>query len=196
MTEGTGAFDRPRLHHVTMKTTRLQEMIDWYGKVVGTEVCFQFPGGAWLTNDDANHRVALLTTPRIGDDPDKLIHAGIHHSAFEYDSIDGLLGTYARLKAEGIEPHAALDHGVTTSFYYADPDDNSVELQHDNFGDWGKSKEWMMTSPDFAADPIGKPVDPEKMIEARNAGASAEEIHQRAYAGEWPMQDYDLRVPQ
>ncbi len=196
MTEGTEAFDRPTLHHVTMKTTRLQEMIDWYGTVIGAEVSYQFPGGAWLSNDGANHRIALLFTPAIEDDPDKLVHAGMHHSAFEYDSIDGLLGNYTRLKARGIEPHAALDHGLTTSFYYADPDDNSVELQYDNFGDWQKSKEWMMTSPDFAAEPIGQPVDPQKMVEARNSGASAEEIHERAYAGEWPMQDYDLRVPQ
>ena len=38
------------------------------------------------------------------------------------------------------------------------------------------------------------PVDPEKMIEARKAGASVEEIHQRAYAGEWPA-EFDPRVP-
>ena len=39
----------PELHHINLKTTRLQKMVDWYGKVVGTEVVFQFPGGAWLT---------------------------------------------------------------------------------------------------------------------------------------------------
>ena len=36
----------PELHHINLKTTRLQKMVDWYGKVVGTEVVFQFPGGA------------------------------------------------------------------------------------------------------------------------------------------------------
>jgi hypothetical protein len=39
---------RPRastLHHVNLKTLRLQELIDWYGLVVGAEVNFQFPGG-------------------------------------------------------------------------------------------------------------------------------------------------------
>jgi catechol 2,3-dioxygenase len=188
MSERNEALIRPALHHVNLKTTRLREMIDWYGVVVGSQVTFQFPGGAWLTNDEANHRIALLHSPRLKEDPEKLAHTGMHHSAFEYDSIDGLLDTYARLKAEGIEPHATLDHGMTTSFYYADPDGNSVELQYDNFGDWEKSKEFMNASPEFAADPIGKPVDPEKMIEARKAGASLEEIHKRAYAGEWPRQ--------
>ena len=184
----------PELHHINLKTTRLQKMVDWYGKVVGTEVVFQFPGGAWLTNDEANHRIAFLSSPQISDDPEKLVHTGMHHSAFEYGSIDDLLSAYARLKGEGIEPHATLDHGMTTSFYYADPDGNSVELQHDNFGDWEKSKEWMRTSPQMVEHPIGIPVDPEKMIEARKAGASVEEIHERAYAGEWPA-EFDPRVP-
>ncbi len=185
---------RPKMHHINLKTTRLQEMVDWYGKVVGAEVVFQFPGGAWLTNDEANHRIAMLYSPRMSDDPEKLVHTGMHHSAFEYDSIDDLLAAYTRLKEEGIEPHATLDHGMTTSFYYADPDGNSVELQHDNFGDWQKSKEWMRASPQMLANPIGVPVDPEKMIEARKAGASVEEIHERAYAGEWPA-EFDPRVP-
>jgi catechol-2,3-dioxygenase len=33
-------------------------------------------------------------------------------------------------------PQACLDHGMTLSFYYVDPDGNAVELQCDVFGDW------------------------------------------------------------
>ncbi len=153
---------KPFLHHVNLKTTRLQEMIDWYATVAGLTSIFQFPGGAWLTNDDANHRLALLTSSKMSDDADKLVHTGIHHTAFEYATIDDLLNAYTRLKELGITPHMALDHGMTLSFYYVDPDGNSVELQVDNFGDWAKSKEWMHTSPDFAADPIGQFVDPDQ----------------------------------
>ena len=75
----------PVLHHINLKTTRLQEMIDWYGTVVGTTPTFQFPVGAWLSNDGANHRIALLSTPPMKDDPDKFMHTGMHHVAFEYD---------------------------------------------------------------------------------------------------------------
>lgn len=189
-----GMNARPKLHHINLKTTRLQEMIDWYGTAVGTEVIFQFPGGAWLSNDDANHRIALLTSSKLTDDPDKLSHTGIHHTAFEFDSVDDLLAHYEQLKSRGIEPHMALDHGMTTSIYYVDPDGNSVELQSDNFGDWKKSMEFMKTSPEFSDDPIGKFFDPQKMLDARKAGASEEEIHKRASTGEWHV-DYDLRVP-
>ena len=38
----------PNFHHVNLKTTRLQAMIDFYGTLVGAEVIFQFDGGAWL----------------------------------------------------------------------------------------------------------------------------------------------------
>jgi len=123
MSQGSegNAIKRPILHHVNLKTTRLQEMIDWYATVVGMSPTYQFPGGAWLTNDAANHRLALLTSSQLSDDPDKLAHTGIHHTAFEYTTIDDLLDTYTRLKGQGIEPHASLDHGMTTSFYYVDP---------------------------------------------------------------------------
>jgi len=177
---------QPVLHHVNLKTTRMQEMIDWYATVVALTTVFQFPGGAWLTNDTANHRLALLASSKISDDAGKLVHTGIHHIAFEYATIDDLLHTYMRLKERGITPHMALDHGMTLSFYYVDPDGNSVELQIDNFGDWARSQEWMRTSPDFAADPIGTFVDPAQIIAARTAGASLADIHRRAYAGEFP----------
>ena len=187
---------RPILHHFNLKTMQLQEMIDWYGIVVGMKPNHQFPGGAWLTNDEANHRLALLVSPALSDDPNKLNHTGFHHSAFVYPSMGDLLDTYLRLKALGIEPHASLDHGLTTSFYYVDPDGNSVELQSDNFRSWQESSEWMRTSPDFAANPIGMPVDPEQMVAAYQAGASFAELHQRAYAGEFkPTGPLDLRVP-
>jgi catechol-2,3-dioxygenase len=175
----------PTLHHINLKTTRLQEMIDWYGTTVGM-----------LTNDAANHRIALLASGALSDDPDKLRHTGIHHCAFEYASMDGLLDTYVRLKAAGMAPHACLDHGMTTSFYYVDPDGNSVELQSDNFGDWAKSTDYMRTMDEFAANPIGVPIDPDQMVAARDAGASADDLHRRAYAGEFmPDTPLDLRVP-
>ncbi len=187
---------RPTFHHINLKTLRIQALIDWYGTVLGMKPNFQFPGGAWLTNDEANHRIALLTSPHLREDPDKQKHTGMHHSAFEYASMGELLETYLRLKALGIEPHACLDHGMTTSYYYADPDGNSVELQSDNFGSWQESGEFMRNTAAFAANPIGMPIDPAQMAQAYRAGASFAELHTRAYAGEFqPSSPLDLHVP-
>jgi catechol 2,3-dioxygenase len=106
--------------------------------------------------------------------------------AFEYVTIDDLLNTYTRLKGLGIEPLLAADRGPTTSLYYEDPDGNSVELLVDNFGNWDESSEFMRTSPEFAAKPMGTYVDPDKLVAARKAGVSFAELHRRAYAGEFP----------
>jgi|HubBroStandDraft_6_1064221.scaffolds.fasta_scaffold357030_1 catechol 2,3-dioxygenase len=193
---GSTTILRPALHHVNLKTTRLQQMIDWYGLVVGIEVTHQFEGGAWLTNDAANHRLALLSAPGLADDPEKLRHAGLHHTAYEYPSMNDLLDTYVRLKEHGIVPHACLDHGMTMSFYYVDPDGNSVELQCDEFGDWSMSKAFMKSAPEFASDPIGIQVDPDRVVAARSGGATPQELHRRAYAGEFaPDTPLDLRLP-
>jgi catechol 2,3-dioxygenase len=186
----------PVLHHVTMKTTRPTEMMKWYDQTVGLKPNFAGEEGAWLTNDAANHRVALLVAPGLSDDPDKIAHTGMHHLAFEYPDIEGLLSTYGRLKAVGITPHACLDHGLTMSLYYVDPDGNSVELQVDNFGSWDKSSDWMRNSPEYKANPIGVNVDPERLYAAWKDGADHQELHRRCFSGEFePSVPLDLRLP-
>ena len=107
------AVTHPKFHHVNLKTTRLQEMIDWYGEVVGTHVVFQDATGAWLSNDGANHRVALLAFPGFADDPEKETRTGMHHSAFEFAGFEELNGNYLRLRERGITPEICLDHGMT-----------------------------------------------------------------------------------
>jgi catechol 2,3-dioxygenase len=186
----------PTLHHVTLKTTRVQEMIDWYGTVVGMTPNHHSRFGAWMSNDGANHRVALLAHPALCDDPDKVPHTGMHHLAFEYADIGELLDTFDRLRTEGILPHACLDHGLTTSLYYLDPDGNSVELQADNFGDWAASTQWMRTAPEFQENPIGVSVDPEQLLAAWRESGDAAALHARSFAGEFdPGAALDLRLP-
>ena len=85
---------KPALHHVTIKTSRLDEMIAWYGLVIGAQVQFRDAGAAWTTNDAANHRVAFLTVPKLSDDPDKTSHNGVHHFAFEYESFADLMTSF------------------------------------------------------------------------------------------------------
>jgi len=194
MSDDTGARG-PTFHHVNLKTTRLQEMIDWYGAVVGTEVVFQDATGAWLSNDTANHRIALLAFPSFVDDPDKDTRTGMHHSAFEFDTFAALNDNYVRLREAGITPELCLDHGMTLSYYYRDPDANHVELQCDNFGDWSQSKQWMAESDAFHANPIGQFVDPEQIAAAAARGESFQEIHRRAMDGELAPAQPPVEIP-
>jgi catechol-2,3-dioxygenase len=186
----------PKFHHFNLKTTRLQEMIDFYRTLVGAEVIFQDQVGAWLSNDDANHRIALLAFPNFVDDPDKETRTGMHHSAFEYESFDELNASYLRLRDAGIIPALCLDHGITFSYYYADPDGNNVELQVDCFGEWQKSTEWMRTSDEFKANPIGQFVDPAQVAADRAGGLGFEEIHAKAKAGGYAPEQAPVEIPE
>lgn len=174
---------RPSLHHVNIKTSRLDEMIKWYGLVVGTQVQFRYETGAWTTNDGANHRIAFLAVPGLSDDADKVRHNGMHHCAFEYGSFAELMSTYDRLRQSGVEPVFSLDHGMTMSLYYKDPDGNFVELQSDNFSDWKLSGEYMRGSPQFAANPIGVFFNPARVYETFKSGTDFETLEKAVYAG-------------
>ena len=174
---------RPSLHHVTMKTSHLDEMIKWYALVVGTQVQFRNETAAWTTNDDANHRIAFLAVPGLSDDADKVCHNGMHHCAFEYSSFAELMSAYDRLRHAGVEPAFSLDHGMTISLYYKDPESNFVELQSDNFSDWRLSGEFMRGSRQFAANPIGVFFDPARVYETFKSGTDFETLEKAIYTG-------------
>src|SRR5215467_2010104 len=149
---------RPTLHHFGVETKHLEEMVDWYSKVVGMTTTYSNARGsdpsrlavaALLSNDRAHHRMSILSPPELQEDTNKKAHAKLHHVAFEHVTIDDLLNSYVRIKKLGIEPILTTDHGPTTSFYYKDPDGNIVELFVDNFGNSEKSREYMPSSADF-----------------------------------------------
>lgn len=186
---------RPVLHHIGLTTGNFDVMVDWYAKVLGMEPTHfsKSPAGdmgieaqaLWVTNDAANHRIAMIGIPGLEPDANKSKHSRLQHVAFEYETLDDLLDTYLRLKELGIKPYVTADQGVSIAFYYDDPDGNVVELTMDTFGDWNKSTEFMKHSPVFAKRPMGKYVDVEKLLAARDQGLSSDEIHERAYAGEY-----------
>ena len=125
----------------------------------------------------------LLAVPGLSDDADKVRHNGMHHCAFEYGSFAELMSTYDRLRQSGVEPVFSLDHGMTMSLYYKDPDGNFVELQSDNFSDWKLSGEYMRGSPQFAANPIGVFFDPARVYETFKSGTDFEKLEKAVYAG-------------
>ena len=195
----------PRLQHLGLTTSNLDAMLDWYRKVLGMTVNARVgaPGGprngpsfsaAFVSNDEVHHRMAFFEFPGITADPDKRHHARAQHIAFEYETLDNLLGTYVRLKGLGITPVMAADEGSQTSFYYLDPDENSIELNVNNYcNDW-TATEHMKAAAAAAGHPRRVFVDPEKMLTARRAGASAWNLHERAFAGEFaPERPYDVR---
>jgi catechol 2,3-dioxygenase len=188
----TETIVHPRLQHISLTTSRTDEMIHWYRTVLGMNLqhrnenptaAAQNPGivAAWLSNDEVHHRVAILGVPGLSDDSQRSAHPRVQHFAFEYPSIDDLLGTWTRLAGADILPVLTVDEGLQTAFYYFDPDRNSVELNTNNYASNLTATEHLQHSPEFARRPLGQPVDPALMIEARAAGATAWDIHKRAW---------------
>jgi catechol 2,3-dioxygenase len=197
----------PRLQHLGMTTANIDAMLTWYRTVLGMNLAHrtssatgdhkdsQVLKAAWVTNDETNHRLAFVELPGLEADADRAHHSRLQHFAFEYRTLDDLLGTYVRLKEHGIMPVLCTDAGAQTAFYYEDPDRNSVELNVDNYGDSWTSGEHLRNSAEFAKNPMGTYIDPDKMIAARKAGAAAWELHERAWTGEFaPPKPYDPRV--
>jgi catechol 2,3-dioxygenase len=188
----SGIISPARLHHVVLKTHRLDEMTAWYSTVLGTEEVAKIifsekgPVASFTSYDEANHRLAFFGGENFEGQatPESV---GLHHIAFEYNSIDDLIHNYKRLRDKGVAPVWVTDHGPTISFYYSDPDSNLVEQQIDNFPDEpGASKRFMETDEKFndPAQAKGEDVDPEQLVEARESGLSAAEIHAKAWVGE------------
>lgn len=91
-----------------------------------------------------------------------------------------LLGTYLRLKELGVTPIWAADHGVGTSVYYEDPEKNVVEIQTNNY-----DSRWTQTEHLRNMTAQLTPINLDKVVEARAAGATHWEIHERAFAREF-----------
>ena len=107
--------------------------------------------------------------------------AGLAHSAYTFPSLESLLTKYEDLKKADIQAHVPVQHGPTTSLYYRDPDDNTVELQIDNFTTLEEATEYMRGE-EFHADPFGPSFDPDAMLAALRAGTPESELLTRAWA--------------
>ena len=155
-----GRLSPLKLEHAGIRTGQIQPMIAWYVAVLEADISFSNDKIAFLAYDEQNHRLSIVVRP--GTVPKPSNSAGIDHLAFTYADLGELVTTYERLKTLGIMPARAMDHGSSTSLYYADPDGNHVELKVDNFPTMEQQHAWLRT-PEFAENPIGTPIDPDEM---------------------------------
>jgi catechol-2,3-dioxygenase len=119
------------VNHVALQVRDLETSVDFYKRVLGfTEDVDRFGRGvmAFLrAPGSANHHdLALLRIgPKATDNTPRTV--GMHHVAFEVDSLEELAKGYDRLDAAGCLDGAS-DHGATKAVYGHDPDSNTFEL--------------------------------------------------------------------
>jgi catechol-2,3-dioxygenase len=169
------------ISHIVLQTNNPKALQDWYCTVLEGEMVHDAGVISFMSYDDQHHRVAFLNPGQLEtrqpDDKGMLAgrESGLHHIAFTLESLGDLLETYSRLKANGIMPYWCVNHGVTTSMYYRDPDNNQVELLIDNFAT-ARDGQAFMKSPSFAKNPIGIEYDPDDFVARFRAGAKAKEL--------------------
>lgn len=161
--------------HVVYQTHRFEEMVDWYVKVFEATIRHKDDKLAFLSYDDEHHRMAFLNLgPVEGDAPKKAPGVGVHHVAYTWNDLGGLVDTYKRLRSMGVRPAHPIRHGLTLSLYYQDPDANMMEFQIDLL-DMEKADAFMR-GPAFAANPVGEPFDPEELVARHDAGKPLDDV--------------------
>lgn len=155
-----------KLAHVVLRTRNYDDLLSWWKLVLNAEVRHGNDFITFLSFDDEHHRIAIAKMPHLQDATKDAV--GLEHFAFTFANLDSLFAKYEQLKSAGITPYWTINHGMTLSAYYRDPDGNQVELQVDTMS--LAEANAFMSSPVFAANPIGINVDFEELVARRRAG--------------------------
>jgi catechol-2,3-dioxygenase len=159
------------MHHMHIYADEnYDSMVAFYQWLFNGEVVRVNPNGlTFISYDDHDHRVVII---RRNDGEAKPARAiGVSHIAFAYASLGELLYVYQRMKERGYSPERTINHGNSTSFYYTDPDGNTVETMMDNYApldtqNYKRHYQW--------SEPFGKMAeasfDPDKMLAMYESG--------------------------
>lgn len=123
-------MSKPRaIGHVVLNVADVERSASFYRDVVGFEVARMRPdrSGAFLTCGVVHHNLALFNAP-AGAQPAQKGQIGLNHFAFEVENYDALQRAYRRLTAANAVIDHIVDHGMTRSVYFLDPDGLMMEL--------------------------------------------------------------------
>lgn len=177
-----------KLAHVVLRTANFPAMHSFYLTFLGATDTFANDEVAFMTYDSEHHRIALISNPKLR--PKDLKTSGLEHIAFTFPTLSNLLLAYRERKAHGITPVFCVNHGPTISIYYRDPDGNMLETQVDVFETMEEADAFVKTK-QFAENPIGVDIDPEKFIKRLKSGESEKEVMKQPYIGPREMPDFD-----
>ena len=126
------------LGHVVLRVSDQARAERFYNGVLGLPICARLENPAvkmtFFTLGN-HHDFAVMERSGKGDAPSQGA-AGLDHVAFKIgESLDELRDAKAKLEAAGIRPKP-VDHDVTKSLYFADPDGNGIELYVDASDGW------------------------------------------------------------
>jgi catechol 2,3-dioxygenase len=120
-----------KLGHVVLKVRDAAKSRDFYTQTLGLKVAHEDlgRGSVFLSFGQTHHDLALFQLAS-GEGPTET-QPGLHHMAWQLASFDELRSAYQELKAMGVPVESTVEHNVTRSVYFPDPDGNRVELYCD-----------------------------------------------------------------
>ena len=166
--------------HIVLRTRQYREMVDWWCAFLGGSVRHGNDFLSFLSYDDEHHRIAIVGLPHLVEPVKDSV--GLEHFAFTFATLDDLFAKYEQMKAMGCSPYWTINHGMTLSAYYRDPDGNQVETQVDSMSP--DEADAFMQSDLFAANPIGINVDFDRLLERRRQGVGEAELLDYATASQ------------
>ena len=132
-----------RLQHIVLNCRDVDASVDFYTRVLGMEVVShnRERNAAFLSFGKEHHDIALFAYRELADRLEKS-HLGLNHIALEIEGGEEELREYYRqLKEHGVEIDGTMDHVMSQSIYFFDPDGNRLEIFADMLHD--EAKEWL-----------------------------------------------------
>lgn len=126
------------LGHVVLRVTDRDRAERFYGDLLGLPLCARFDEGglkmAFFSLGN-HHDFAVMEVP-ANDSPAGVSGAGLEHVAFNIGTtLDELREARSTLEAAGVST-TPIDHEVTKSLYFQDPDGNRIEVYVDASDVW------------------------------------------------------------
>jgi catechol-2,3-dioxygenase len=120
-----------KLGHVVLKVRDAQKSKVFYTRALGLQVAHENleRGTVFLSFGTEHHDLALFQLA-TGEAPEAT-QPGLHHVAWQLGSFEELQAAYRELRQLGIPVESTIEHNVTRSVYFPDPDGNRVELYCD-----------------------------------------------------------------
>jgi catechol 2,3-dioxygenase len=120
-----------KLGHVVLRVRDARKSKEFYMRALGLKLAWEDldRGAVFLSFGEQHHDLALFQ-PAAQPAADAS-HAGLHHTAWQVGSFEELQAAYQELRAMGFAVESTVEHNVTRSVYFPDPDGNRVELYCD-----------------------------------------------------------------